>query len=572
MKISRIAYPVVLAAAVATPSWGQIPKSSGRSGIVQAAPKILVANPFIRASSDSAASVAVGDGLRDRMNRVVGSDFHIIPREQMNKALELWGYPQDAILSQEVSTRFAKELNARAVMMSRMNREPDGRYSVTTRLAGLSDDAGYVINRVQAPGQTLEQFSKDVANSFKDPIKAYKDAKECINLSSAPDKHDKAVKAALKATKRVPDFGLAEFCLAEMAKSDGAPTDSVISHLKKAVQGDPLSLVAFTRLAEEYESQSDSSRVIDTFKQMLMVAPTNAKLRENAIKLFNQYGVPEAAVAVADEGIARDPFNPDFYDLKANAHAVAGQMPEALEALGQKYRVDSTGVDSTFFLKVAVFASAAEDTAQLVHWTQTGVRRYPDNVPLLEQLANAYVTAGELDSAIVATARLNELDSTTVSTALQTAKALSDNRRVVDALPFVDFAVEHGTDGDRLAGATILISGALPLLQEPRDLEGAAQASRRAIELAADDSPPVTRTANYILGLSTFLMVPQLDPQAEAQKSCELARQMDGLLTESTGALKAGKEMNPDQVDTFLGYVDQYRPRVASMLTAYCEG
>ena len=81
-----------------------------------------------------------------------------------------------------------------------------------------------------------------------------------------------------------------------------------------------------------------------------------------------------------------------------------------------------------------------------------------------------------------------------------------------------------------------------------------------------------TLTSSYILGLSTFLMVPALDEEAEANKSCEMARQMDQLLTESADALAAGRETNPEQVDTFLGYVDQYKPRVASMIGAYCDG
>ena len=157
------------------------------------------------------------------------------------------------------------------------------------------------------------------------------------------------------------------------------------------------------------------------------------------------------------------------------------------------------------------------------------------------------------------------------STALFPRRSKHD-RRIIDAIIFVDYAAAQGDEAVRLNGATILITGALPLLQDPRDLEGAAEGSRKAIELAADDQPAITRTASYILGLSTFLMVPALDEEAEATKSCELARQMDQLLTESAGALAAGRETNPDQVDEFLGYVDQYQPRVESMIGAYCDG
>lgn len=572
MRSIRMVVLAALGVVFASPASGQIPSGAGRSGVVRAAPRMMVATPYVFASADSAAAVALGADLRERMDRAAGSNFQVIPREQMNEALVQWGYPQDAILDNNVSTLFAKQLNARTLIVSAMNREQDGRYSVTTRFAGVNDDAGYVVSRTQAAGETLEDFAKDLADEFKDPIRAYKDAKECTNLSRQPEKQRDAMKAAEKAIKRVPNQGLAEVCMAQMAKASGQPADSVVTHLRRAVEGDPLSLPAYTMLAEEYEAQGDTAKVIESFQAMLLIAPTNEALRENAIKLFNQYGRPDAAVSIADAGIERDPFNPDFYDLKANAHAVAGQMPQALAALAMVYEIDTIGVDSTYFLKVMVFAEAAADTGQLLHFAQIGSRRFPENVTLLEQLASAYASAGALDSAVVVTTRLNQLDPTTVTAALKTALALSNGRRVLDAIPFAEFVAANGSDDERVSAANILMTGALPLLQEPRDLEGAAGGSRKAIELVADDQPAISRTANYILGLSTFLMVPALDEEAEAAKSCELASQMDQHLSEAATALAAGRETNPEQVDTFLGYVDQYKPRVASMLGAYCDG
>ena len=571
MQLIRMMALLTLGVVLAAPVSSQIP-SGGGGGVVRAAPRMMVATPYVFSSADSAAAVALGVDLRDRMERSAGSDFQIIHREQMNEALIQWGYPADAILDNNVSLLFAKQLNARTIVISAMNRESDGRFSVTTRFAGVNDDAGFVVSRTQSAGETLEDFAKDLADDFKDPIRAYKDAKECTQLARAPDTQQDAVKAADKALKRVPNQGLAEVCLAEMAKASGQPADSVIGHLRRAVEGDPLSLPALTMLAEEYEALGDSAMVIETFQAMLLVAPTNVALRENAIKLFNQYGHPEAAVAIADAGIASDPYNPGFYDLKANAHAVAGQMPQALAALASLYDLDTLAVDSAYFRKVIVFAEAAEDTAAVLRFAQIGSRRYPQSITLLDQLASAYAAAGDLDSAVAVTTRLNELDPTSTTAALKTALALSNGRRVIEAIPFAEFAATNGTDGERINAANILMTGALPLLQDPRDLEGAVAGSRKAIELVQDDQPAIASTSNYILGLSAFLMVPALDEEAEANKSCDMARQMDDLLTESRAALTAGRETNPEQVDTFLGYVDQYTDRVASMIGAYCEG
>ena len=77
--------------------------------------------------------------------------------------------------------------------------------------------------------------------------------------------------------------------------------------------------------------------------------------------------------------------------------------------------------------------------------------------------------------------------------------------------------------------------------------------------------------ANYLLGLATLFQVPQIDPQAEKEKSCDLAKQMETLLTESETALTAGRTVNPEAADKNLSIIKQYRPRVASMQKAYCK-
>ena len=116
----------------------------------------------------------------------------------------------------------------------------------------------------------------------------------------------------------------------------------------------------------------------------------------------------------------------------------------------------------------------------------------------------------------------------------------------------------------------LLYSGAAPLLQQPQDLQGAEQLLRMAVQ-TANLRGKVYPAANYLLGLAILFQVPQVDPQAEKQKSCDLARQEETLLGEAETALTAGRTVNPEAVDKNLGIIKQYKPRVASMLKAYCK-
>ena len=137
-------------------------------------------------------------------------------------------------------------------------------------------------------------------------------------------------------------------------------------------------------------------------------------------------------------------------------------------------------------------------------------------------------------------------------------------------MPFLEFAIKHGDAQAKENAAALLYTGAAPLLQQPQDLAGAAELLRMSVK-AANPAGKVYPAANYLLGLATLFQVPQIDPQAEKQKSCDLARQEETLLAEADSALTAGRAVNPEAADKNLGIIKQYKPRVASMFKAYCK-
>ena len=408
-----------------------------------------------------------------------------------------------------------------------------------------------------------------MADQFTLAVKSADEAKACTDeRATSPDK---AAEQARKAIGILPTNGLAQYCLAMLALDRKAPATEVIASLEKSVQGDPQSLPALTALAKEYESVGDSAKVIEAFQHMLLAAPTNQPLREAAFKLFLQYGRPDAAVDVAKEGLALDPANADLWDLLSNAYATGGDYGKAIEALEHVYTEAPDRADSTYFLKVTVFAAVQPDTAALLKWARLGVNKYPDNATLLGQLVTAYSLAGPTDSLVAVTTRLMVIDTTAVGPALAAAKALSEQKRIAEAVVFADFVIKHGDAQAKEAAAAVLTNGALPLLQaESKNLPLAADVLRRAVA-AANPAGPVAPTANYVLGLATFLQIPDVDKEAEFNKSCELARKEEGLLTEAETAFRLGQSAKPEDVARYLGYVAQYKPRVASMIKAYCK-
>jgi tetratricopeptide (TPR) repeat protein len=557
---------LLLAGLAAAPAAAQIP--SNARPVINNAPKLFVATPHVGRSADSANAVAVGVGLRERMERVVGRNFRVVPRDQMNLALAQYGYPTDAILVPTVARRLALELQARTMVATDLRPQAPNQYSATVRLIGTNEEAGQAVTVNQPAGQTGAQFGATLADALKPAIDAVADARECYNqLETNPDK---ATAAARKALAKLPTSGLAHLCQAELAAKVGQPAESILVHARAAAEGDPLSLKAYTLQAVEYEKRGDSAQVVQAFRQMLLVAPTNEELRKRAFQLFLQYGQAETARSVAEEGLAIDPANPDLYDLKSNACIFLGDYACAVDALEQVIVNDPTKADTLFYVKITATAAAKPDTARLLRWAEEGVRKYPDNASLLNQLTSAYTLAGQWDSVVAVGGRLMQRDTEASTTALTAAKGLVEAGRVADAMPFVDYAAQHGGDDGKQNGAAILTQGGLALLQkQPMDPAGSLTALRKAVELSPAGSPVVTG-ASYLLGIAAFQRVVQLDPEAQRGKSCDIARQMEGLLQEADRAFTAGRASNSAQTDQYMGYVRQYQPRAASMVKAYC--
>jgi tetratricopeptide (TPR) repeat protein len=620
MRLFRLVVIASVCGVAASPLGAQgIPRGARTTQAVANAPRLMVANPFAFASADSANAVRIGSAAREEMKAVAGRNFTVVEQSQMNDALKQYGYPTDAILSPPLATTLAKNIQARVVVTSTMTRGTGGAggpTTVTARFIGVNDDAGNVVTLTQQQGQSLEDFGKKMSRSLEPAVKSLPDAKACIDQRTT--KPDKAEDAANKAIKTLPNHGLAEFCLAQIAQDKKAPRPEIVKHLQAATKGDPLSLPVWTALATQYQQANDTANTLLAFEQMLRVAPTNQKLREELFKYFLQSGHSETALKVADEGLKLDPNNPDLYDLKSNACLFLSNFKCAVDALETMYAIDSTKADTLFFTKISAAAAEGQtpDQARLLKWTQKGVKKYPNNPTLLGYLNKAYSMTGQTDSVISVTNKIIAKDTTEtgVIAALAAAQALivapdsapasgkpdsasakpdsaggtsggkpdstastagykssaKFTPRPKDAVPFLEFVIKHGDAQRKEQAAALLYTGAAPLLQQPQDLAGAEELLRMAIA-NANPSGKVYPAANYLLGLATLFQVPEIDPRAEKEKSCDLATQEQAKLAAADSALTAGRSVNPEAVDKNLGIIKKYDPRIKSMLKAYCK-
>ncbi len=567
-------------------------------------PRLLVANPFSFSGQDSTAAVRVGHGMREEITGIADKWYRTVTRVQMNEALQQYAYPVDALLPPMVARQLAGQLGpARVVILSNLVKGENGRYTIEARLAGINDDAGQVVKLTQNPNESFEDFGKRTAQALAPAFKALPDARDCeAKRETDPAK---AQDAATRAIKNVPNSGLAQFCLAEISIARKAPADSIVAHLKLATDGDPQSLPAWTALAVEYQAKADSTATVETFKQMLRIAPTNEQLRKEAFRLFLNYGQTGAAEQVADEGLQIDPANADLWDLKSSA-CLFQDTPEktrcAIEALERVYELDTTKADTTFFTKITFAASrpslevkamvdtagkvippsqggvrdttvAVADSLRFLKWAQRGHEKYPDNVVLLGQLAEAYSLAGPVDSAVSVTKQLMAKDSSDMSPVLRVIQKLAAAKRLRDAMALGPYVERLGSPDDKQNYAAILIKPSFESMQvQPPDWALVADAGREIVKFSGAESPAATY-GNYLLGLGLFQQVAEMDSEATTNKAftCELGQKMKSMLAEAEPAMNAGKSVAEAVITARLNAIPQFNKHVDAIIKQYCK-
>lgn len=535
---------------VASSAPAQIMVRRGSLAAASNAPKMLVANPFTTNQADSAAAVAIGNGLRDRLSRHVGRDFSVVTREQMNAALAEWGYPADAILNATTSNTFAIKVPARTVVQSHLTHSPGGGFALSARLIGTNESAGFSVSLTQPSGLKLEEFGAQVADLLRPGIRALGEARGCTE--QAATKPDKAVEAAQKALKIIPNHGLAEFCLGALAAKNDSTSPEALAHYRNALIGDAQSIEAYRQIGLIQQYTHDSTGVVETYQTMLRVEPTNQLLRDQAFKLFQQYNRPEAAEEVADEGIRLDPANTDWYDLKSNACLVQEKFGCAVDELEHIFTIDSTRADSSFYRKIALSARYAEDTTRFVKWASLGAAKYPGDVGLADESARAYAMAGQPDSAIAATQRILLLDGTRIEAVLRVTDLLSKGgfEQARKAIVFMPTVKANGTEDDWNTFGNIMVNAA-SAARNADAREAQAELAQSVLDVGATN-PTLTSYAGFFV---VETMVPRFQQLSQAiranTRSCTDAQAYQELLTRFMPAARLATGADDQAIKAF---------------------
>ncbi|MGE0442857.1 MAG: tetratricopeptide repeat protein [Gemmatimonadales bacterium] len=540
-------------------------------------PRLLVANPHTFATADSAAAVRVGSGMREKIEGIADKWYTTIQRNQMNDALQQYGYPIDAVLPPFVARTLGSQLQARAFVLGSLTRD-NGKLTVEVRLLSGNDQTGQLVRMTQADGQSPEDLGGKIGESLRGAFNALPEAKNCETFSNAsPPNLAKAKDAAAKALKAQPNHGPAEFCLALIAVNEKAPVDEVIQHFKAATDGDPQSLEAWGGLLGQYQAKHDTTNIVAVYQQLIQIAPGNQKVVEEAVRFFISAGKPELGEQIASDAIQRDPSNPDVYDLRATACLVQSKWKCAIGALEQVFTIDTAKAD-TFNLQKMIYVASQDSTDAEAYrkWAMFAGNKFPERADILGEVVKMYETLGPVDSAVSVTRRLVAIDKSDMSPVIRAVRALVKDKRYQDAIDLGQLIEQSGQDGDKTnLGLVLANEGGLPALQaQPADADAAVLLGRKAAQILPAGSRGNV-LANYVLGFGLLIGLTPKDAAAVEAKSCDGVNALEAHYNEIIQALTIGQDVSEsakaDVAQRIQALTAAYPPRIAQMKKAWCK-
>lgn len=571
------------------------------------APKILVL-PFVRDNQDSALSLLVADGARERLKTAHLDQFNLISRENLCTNLTQSGFPCDVPLETSVVRTLVRWMNAKYVVEGSMIRRPNDSVLVVARLseAAGADPQAATASTITTHQQAGTRTGGDLINRLMQGFDTFEKVTQCRHKL---DLHDflGARRAAQDALRDFPGNAGAWVCIARIQEAQNAPADSVIASLDSAFVRDTLNTGVMRRLAQKYQTANDTVRLLVMLKKILTIDFRDIELRVSTVRMMAQMGQADSGVVLANQGLIQNPANAELLGVKAIAvaasaaqrRAAADSLPagpardslqRVISALWDSAGVtmalvadiDSTKVDSLFLNRITNYFKLAPDTANWVRWLGVATVKLPAQLDNWYTLVSVrmvkYDTAGALAALGGYRAHIPAGAETSQEPGLRRHFALSRYLRgmlTYGAQP--DSAVADANSAV-LADSTLRGVAAIIFLQTGlksyRDSVYATAIERlqraRDYSVAAGNQRAVV-PASFFLALSQFRVAVQLDGQVEASRNCDDAHKLPDMWNAAEQNMIAGVAQNREVANQILTAIGQYKQRADAFVHNFCH-
>ncbi len=569
--VSLLAVVMVLLALTPQSADGQRQRQLERLLILPALPGDL---------ADSFYVLELADEMRSRLEGRFRSQVTVVTTDQYCEALEASGFDCAFIPDDDSALQLANFLRADSYTTSTFRRNSEPRIRIRMVDIGRSGIAGWVtVSGVG--GVSAKDFARVVADSIRRQVQVSADARNCSDRSARAD-YKGGRDRAERVFREYPNHPAAARCVADIFQATNQPPDSLIWAYQKVTTGDPLLERAWQRLAEAYFQKGDTLGAIESSEKRLSTVPDDMSLRLSVIQMWQLHEDFDRALSVVEEGLQRDPDDPDLKRLRARLCFDGQDWPCAVEAFGEWYESDvNLASDSLFFIQILGAAEFADDGTALLRWSGEAVTQFPNSLYFWGRRAGLLAMGADTAATVEAFKRVMELNPGEYRSILAYASRLAgtvtidtvvplDTATLVTADSLMTVVAEMAGDDpntQRLLAAFYYRPGSA-LAQKQMRPDLAMAWLEKAI--GYDVAGTVTGPASFFYGLAAFFHLQPRYSEVVASESCESAREFDHLAKLAVERMAAGASLAQSTADRLSPGLEQISEGGSQMVERFC--
>jgi len=534
----------------------------------------LVVVPFSRRYGDSANSVIVANGIRDRLTIAYSGRFNVVGKRVIDTNLVSSGFPVDMPLDPAMARQLARLLNARLLVEGAILATADDSVEVVGRLSEIvgqlpqTASASLRLERRRVNAGTGSELANRLASAYR----SFGDTRECSARRQA-NEYDRALQAARAAIEKYPHSSQAFLCMAQVLQAQRAPADTIIVLLERARDSDSLNVTAMWQLARYYEERADTAELIHALRHILNADFGNTEVRISLAGLLNTRGYADSAVAALDSSLTRNPNQAQL--LVARGRVFAGQQrwADAGADLARAAEVDTNTVDSAFVVRATQIFQQAADTASLIRWVRVGTQKMPSQAGQFYLLAALLNARNDTSGAMAALRDYLRLVPNDGRGSIFLSSLLRAQGQLDSAVAWAE-AAGRADSTQQGRAATVIFAVGVSKLQPPQDYAAAAELLGRAKDWGTSAPPRTREQIAFYLGVAQYQLAVAADTLATAasardqvQARCEAARRELDLVNQAEANVTAGGRTNPDTAQQLLTQaIPAYRGHAQALL------
>ncbi len=514
--------------------------------------------------------VQAADAVRSHMTAEFPfKQVYVLPRQDINATLEASGFPTTDALQPHDARALANLLRADEYITGGATKTASG-YKVEGVLVLARDNAlVQPLGSYEAP--KLDAAAGMVSKELKEARKQLEFEKKCV-YAARDGKLDAAIGFAKEGIAAYPKATLARICLANVLVTQKAPNNAQLAIAREIVTIDPRSRPGLALLAQAYRTANMSDSAVLTLTRLLATDPSNPRLQKDVVDAVAALANPALARPIIDDAVANNPGDPELLALRWKILLAVKDYKAAFAQGEELVKLDTSFADTTYYNRTAAAFAADSQYQKSAEFAAKGLAKFPNQPGLVYQQVIGLRGAGQNQQALDALNKAMAAKIAVENGAFLRLTLLKDLNRNDEIVPAARELIASG-DTSTVVRQMIAVVGqaqgvAAAKSKAPADFELAIKTLMYADSVSTGQAKQV---AGFVLG-STYLQFSQVKLQeAQATKSCPLAKEAKNLLGDAQIQLPKGGALYADQMRQMMGAAMQLDTGADQLIKAYCK-